>query len=134
MNLLNNKPTLQLTPADVATLRDFKNFTENIDNPEAVSFLLDDISHEETENEYFNIQYVEAGKAYYIVSVRSDDFGIVSLGVFSTREKAKESLINYEINNSSEIYNCWSDFFKAYCAKSTFILDFDISEDYLDVM
>lgn len=133
MNLLNNKPTLQLTNNEVNTLRAFKIFTENVDNPEAVSFLLDDISHEETENEYFNIQYIE-GKAYYVVSVRSDDFGVVSLGVFSTREKAKESLINYEINNSSEIYNCWSDFFKAYCAKSTFILDFDISEDFLDVM
>lgn len=133
MNLLNNKPTLQLTNNEVNTLRAFKIFTENVDNPEAVSFLLDDISHEETENEYFNIQYIE-GKAYYVVSVRSDDFGVVSLGVFSTREKAKESLINYEINNSSEIYNCWSDFFKAYCAKSTFILDFDISEDYLDVI
>lgn len=133
MNLLNNKPTLQLTNNEANTLRAFKIFTENVDNPEAVSFLLDDISHEETENEYFNIQYIE-GKAYYVVSVCSDDFGVVSLGVFSTREKAKESLINYEINNSSEIYNCWSDFFKAFCAKSTFILDFDISKDFLDVM
>lgn len=133
MNLLNNKPTLQLTNNEANTLRAFKIFTENVDNPEAVSFLLDDISHEETENEYFNIQYIE-GKAYYVVSVRSDDFGVVSLGVFSTREKAKESLLSYENNNSSERYNCWNEFFKAYCTKSTFILDFDISEDYLDVI
>lgn len=117
MNLLNNKPTLQLTNNEVNTLRAFKIFTENVDNPEAVSFLLDDISHEETENEYFNIQYIE-GKAYYVVSVRSDDFGVVSLGVFSTREKAKESLLSYENNNSSERYNCWNEFFKQLCSRA----------------
>lgn len=132
MNLLNNKPTLQVTPTEVAILRDFKNVTENLYNPEAITLLLEDITNEVTNSTHFNIHYVEDGKSYFVVSVHSDEFGLVNLGVFSTKEKAKESLINYETNNSSEIYNCWNDFFKAYCAKSTFILDFEISEEYLD--
>jgi hypothetical protein len=134
MNLLNNKPTLQVTCTDVAVLRDFKTFTDSIDNPEIVSFILNDITNEITENEYLNIQYVEDGKSFYVATVRTDKYGIVNLGVFSTREKARESLVYYENNNSSKKYDSWNEFFKDYLIKETFILDFDISEEFLDCM
>ena len=133
MNLLNSKPTLQLTSIEANTLRAFKIFTEDINSPQDITLLLDDIAHEETKNEHFNIQYIEC-KAYYVASARSDDFGVVSLGVFSTREKAKESIVYYENNNSPKGYDDWNKFFEDYRKKETFILDFDISEDYLDVM
>ena len=132
MNLLNNKPTLQVTCTDVAVLRDFKTFTENVDDPQIVSLLLEDIANEKTENEYFSIQYFEDGKTFYVVSVRTGEHGLVNLGVFSTREKARESLVYYENNNSPKKYNCWKEFFKDYILKETFILDFDISEEFLD--
>ena len=134
MQLLNDKPTLQVTCTDVAILHDFKTFTDSIDNPQIVSLVLNDIVNETTENEYFNIQYVEDGKSFYVVSVRVGAHGLVNLGVFSTREKARESLLYYENNNSPKKYNCWNEFFKDYLIKETFILDFDISEEFLDYM
>ena len=134
MKLINNKPILQVTCTDVAVLRDFKNFTENLYNPEAITLLLEDIVNEVTDSTHFNIHYVEDGKVFYVASARTDEFGLVNLGVFSTREKAKESLVEYENNRSPKGYDCWNEFFRDYCKKETSILDFDISEEFLDVM
>lgn len=71
---------------------------------------------------------------YYVacVTVRQT---CVSLGFFSTMEKAQTSIIEYEnALNSSITHYDWEEFIHAYVHDETKITDYSISSKYLDVV
>ena len=70
---------------------------------------------------------------YYVASANIGRT-CVSLGFYSSEEKAQASVVKYEnMLNSSKSYDDWEDFIHDYCNDETRITDYDISMEYLDV-
>ena len=70
---------------------------------------------------------------YYVASVTAGKT-CISLGFFSTMEKAQTSIIEYEnALNSSITHYDWEEFIHAYAHDETKITDYDISSKFLDV-
>lgn len=89
----------------------------------------DDYDEVNTDDE----EEVTTAQPYYIASVSIKDT-CVSLGCYSTKEKAKMKIVEYEnALNPSITHDNWEELMHAYSHNETKISDYDILREYPDV-